>query len=534
MIEVEITGNGKFAGKRSNISGYAVDEESTPLDPGDSTGGVGTFEIVVTEDSAPDGTILLLNDGITITDSAAGITSGYVDSISVNGAAATVSGSGELSLFVGTGYIPPFSGTLKAAVENIANRAGVTSPIVVDTAIQSVQVRHGGGYLDYWLLLRDLCTATGVAEIAYVSNKIVVREPRQNEARIDRVSDLSWGVSNVELAQNVEVKYWNYNPLTSQMVFPYGGWAMDTYTVGPIGASETQTFNIPVNVALTSITQPTAQDFVSRDYSGPDSVYAVAGNDGLPIPAAQWRAQGGRLRVSIGQDRRSIDVSVTGASEVRYAPYQIAVASGPSDYYSALRIMGSGYGFREELITVPTGAPASKTSQEVGITIDNPWIDTYEDAMDVALRAAGRFAAPMQTVDITASVINSSTGSYEFPTFADFAAQYPTETFAQFDAAWPTETFADFDEYQWELVENRFVNQVFGNAGGARIRYRDAYYRIRSATTSENGIVNASAERDTIFSDFNAQYSGVTFANWDSIWSGRKFEDYAVIPLATS
>ncbi len=82
-------------------------------------------------------------------------------------------------------------------------------------------------------------------------------------------------------------------------------------------------------------------------------------------------------------------------------------------------------------------------------------------------------------------------------------------------------------------VQDDFENQVFGNVGGARVRYRDAWYRIRSTSINQDGIQGASAERDTIFSDFNAEYAGLTFADWNAIFDGYNFEDYSLIPLYT-
>src|SRR5690606_34728149 len=97
--------------------------------------------------------------------------------------------------------------------------------------------------------------------------------------------------------------------------------------------------------------------------------------------------------------------------------------------------------------------------------------------------------------------------------------------------AWSGQTIDQFRQYMFLQVQDNFENQVFGNVSGARVRYRDAWYRIRSAGVTQDGIQGASAERDTLISDFNAEFDGVTFADWNSIFDGMKFEDYALIPL---
>jgi hypothetical protein len=65
---------------------------------------------------------------------------------------------------------------------------------------------------------------------------------------------------------------------------------------------------------------------------------------------------------------------------------------------------------------------------------------------------------------------------------------------------------------------------------GARVKFRDAWYRIRSSNISESG-VSYSAERDTLITEFNDRWTGKTFAQFDTQFTGKLFEDFAVIPL---
>jgi hypothetical protein len=43
--------------------------------------------------------------------------------------------------------------------------------------------------------------------------------------------------------------------------------------------------------------------------------------------------------------------------------------------------------------------------------------------------------------------------------------------------------------------------------------------------------VSYSAERDTIISEFNYSWAGKTFAQFNTQFTGKLFEDFAVIPL---
>lgn len=534
-ISLEITGNGKFAGLSSNLSSYSAQEDSTPINLADSSGGTGTVSVSVAEDSSSDGSILLLNDGMVLTDSVKGTTSGKINDVSSSNGGVTFSGDSRLGVLNVNRFVPAFKGNLEDAVNNILSIAEINSGIVIDPTVANIQVAYRGGNYQLWKFLGEMCAAHQV-EISLVSNNVVVRPIRGREATLDRTSNESWSVRNIDLAQFVEVNYYNYTPISNGLVYPYGGWNENVRII-TVDAGQTVTENIPVdevNVSLTSLQQPTIQAFVDRYYVGPDSVYSVAGNDGLPIPPAQWTAQGGSLTVAIGADGQGIDVTLTGASGVEYAPYSIAVAAGPSDYYSTLRLMGSGLGFERKVLRRATGAPAEKTAQEVGPTIDSAWVDTYNDAQTAALNASYGMASAQQGFSFDATLVNrsSDTGSVVYPTFADFNSQWPTEDFASWDSIWSGQTFNDFREYMYDQVRDNFENQVFGNVSGARVRFRDAYYRIRSVAVDQDGIRGANAERDTIFSDFDTVWSGETFEDFNNFFGGKLFEDFALIPLA--
>jgi len=531
-VEVEVVGNGKFKGSRSNILKYSVNEDATPTRPGDFSGGTGTVDFSASEVTGYKGSTLLMNDTINLSDTGSGTTTGKVDSLTIENGVVSVSGLSRLELLNASANIPLVDGTLDSVVRQILALAGITTGIVIDTAIQSTPVRGRGGEKSYWLFLKELCAAYQV-EISLVSNNVVVRGLRQRSAFTGKIESQSYSVGNGDLARNIEVAYYNYQTISSALVYPYGGWTSDV-DVFQVDASESRTINIPVDVNIASLSQPTMVSSVARDYSGPTSVYAIAGNDGLPIAPALWADNGGSLSVSIGEDRESIDVKVRGMYLAEYAPYQIAMSSGPSDYYSSLRLIGSGTGFTRKTVIVPTGVPASKTSTDLGTTIDNPFISSKAAAQSAALLAAGSLASAEQSIRITATFINRATesGSYVYPLFSDYNATAAGTTFADFATTWSGQTFAQFDDAQFALVQEQFANQVFGNVAGARIRYGDAVYRIRSATISEDGITSATAETDTIFSDFDTAWSGKTFSQFDSHFAGLKFEDYSMIPLA--
>lgn len=531
-IEVEVTGTGAFAGHKSNIGSYSYDEESTPTIPGDTSGGVGELSFDVAENA--DDTILLYKDTLRLTDSFSGSVTGLVDSLTTNDGITSVAGRAKLGLLNTTKTVTGGSTTLGAYVTALLNAGSITTNIDIDASLTSRPIIAPTVTGDLWVTLKDLCTAEQI-EVALVDDTVAVRPLRARTIEPLNLSSENWSVSDVELAQFVEVNYYNYSTVTNSLVYPKGGWTSDVQ-VYQVDAGQTLVVDIPVDFYLTSIQQPTVQSTVARNYTGPNSVYAVAGNDGLPVPTAQWSDNGGALTVALKENGTIIEATIVGANIPNLAPFRIAVSSGPSDFYSTLRLIGSGTSFTRETLRWPTGLTDAETATEVGITIDNRFIDSYDDAVTAATLARVPYALPARTYGATARVVNrSSTDGPDviYPAFDVWeATQNPLDDFSDFNTTWAGETFQDFTDSLLGSVVNDFQNQAFGNVAGSRVRYRDAFYRVRRASSSQDEI-SFDAEFDTLMSDFNDTQTG-DFADFNTTFAGLTFTDFALIPLRSA
>lgn len=538
VIEVEIVGNGKYAGARSNIGDYQVTEESTPVQASDSTGGTGQITFTAADDPSRMGSVLLLNDTVKLSDGDRGETIGKINALSGSDGNLSVTADSLLGQLVvdkkAEAKWDNLADVLRYYLEDLG---GIPwSMVAIDSSLANKEVFALGWTGDLWTKIKELLVVYG-AEISLVRSTVVIRELRERRAlEINNISE-AWDIANIDMARQVEVMYYNSNPMFNSAVYPYGGWNEDV-TVYTIDAGQTTTVNIPVDVWLEDIKQPYAVNFVDRYYNL-DSVYAIAGNDGLSVQSSQWNADGGKITVAIGEDGKSIDVTFVGATgaTAKYAPYRVAVSAGPSDYYSSLRLIGTGIGFKQESVIMPTGVADSEILRDVGVTVDNPFVYDYKTALDVAANVAQAWAGPKRTITINKADINrpdSTTPDYDYATFNQFDA-YATgagfTNFSAFDAAWSGKTFADFDDYWYEQVADSFSHQVFGNASGARVQWRRAFYRIRSATTTASG-VDYTAEADTTFDDFDESAGlTMTFADFDTSYAGLTFSDYTLIPL---
>lgn len=530
-IEVEVTGTGAFAGHKSNVASYSYSEESTPTSPADSTGGVGELSFDVREDAEQ--TILLYKDGIRLTDSFNGAVAGLVDSINVTDTVATVAGRSRLGLLNTTQTVTGGSMTLGAYITAVLAAGSITTGISIDAGIAATAIVAPNYTGDLWILLKDICTAYQI-EVALVDDVVTVRPLRERTIQPLNLEMESWSVSDLELAQSIEVAYYSYEQVTDSLVYPKGGWNEDVQ-VYQVDAGQTLVVEIPVDFYLTSIEQPTVQSTVARDYTGPDSVYCVAGNDGLPVVTSQWTDAGGSLTVALKENGTVIEATIVGADIPNLAPFRIAVSSGPSDFYSTLRLIGTGVGFTRNIFTQQTGLTSAETATLVGVTIDNVMIDTEAQARTAAWNALADYALPRRSYSATARVVNrSGTQGPDviYPSFDVWDdALAPGYDFGDFNTDNTGDTFQDFTDAQYSTVINDFENQAFGNVAGARVQYRDAWYRVRQADSTQDSVAFTSAF-DTLFSDFNTSQTG-DFSDFNAVFTDLTFTDFALIPLRT-
>lgn len=521
-----VSGTGAWLGGRANLENYSVEEEATPITGEDSSGATGqlSFGVVAVEQS-----IRLMGDEVELTDQSNGRTRATVSALNIKDGAVSVTADSRLSKLVAEKSLAPYSGTLGGALTAYLGACGISTGYVIDSTLTGRSVTYPAYTGEVWEWIKQLCIVEQM-EVTLVSSNIIFRPLRTRTADVNKNTARSVDVSNGELAQAVEVVWYDNQYRSNEMVYPKGGWTPEL-EVFQVDAGETVVVEIPVDVSLVSVQQPTVQAFVDRYHTG-SSVYAVAGNDGLPIQPAQWIAQGGSLTVAIGEDSKTLVVTIVGASEPEYAPYSISVNSGTSNRYSALRIIGTGVFFNAQTITFPTGVPSSVTAQEVGVTIDMPAMSTMAQAVTVGVNTAMKFAGSRMSLSASTLAVNRSgePGTANYYTFGQFDAVNPLVTFNTFDTTWSGQTFAQFDAFYTALAQDNFENQAFGNAAGARVLDANVWYRIRQATITPSGI-EYTAESDNTVADFDAANAGKTFAQFDALWSGWTFAEHALTPM---
>lgn len=498
---------------------FSVTEDATPIDPSDMTGGVSQFTFGA-QDSAE--SFDLYDKTVSLVDDAQGTTTGIVRGLNGNNGALTVTADSRMGMLTVERTAQPFVGTLENAIHYYLGLVGITSGIVIDGTIKDTPVVFPGWQGNVWDYMRQVCAALQV-ETSLVSDNVVVRPVRLRTAENYRDSSQAWAIDASNLAQTVEVYYYQNSHEENGLAYPPGGWTTDVQTENAIAAGDTATFTYPITASLSSIQQPVCVDFVDKDYSA-SSVYTVIGSDNKPVLAAEWVAEGGSVTVEIGPDTRSVVVTVKASNNPQYSPYTIAMTSGSSSNYSSLRIVGTGVFSDKRLLTLTNGVDASRISQEVGATVDNIFISTLEQAYHCGLWTQKRWGAPRITASVQTTGINriGDTGSYRYPTIGSIDDFYAGKTIGDIDDLWAGtgKTIGDFDDYWKSTVADLFANQAFGNVAGARLPVKESILRIRSATITP-GSVSYSADDDTTIGEVDAAWSGSTIGEQDQFWSGK-------------
>lgn len=520
------SGKGKFAGHKSNITDYTVQEDSTPLFGDDSSGGAGTLDVPATEVAD---SVLFVNNDIRLDDTQRGYTTGIARGVSSAAGVLTIKADSRLAKFVAERTAEPVSGTLRDVLEYYFSLVGIDDGYIIDASIGDRIVAYPAWTDNVWTRLKGICVAQQI-EISLVSGNIVVRYPRERSAYMGRNSDVNWDITT-DLAAYVEVNYYNYEPIINSPVYPLTG---DVPSVITLGSEEEAVIELDTNTSLTSIVQPspttTALLLIS---SSENSSYYIVHDGNSEMSGTAWTEAGGMITAEIDpEDNTRIILRLRAPFHPEDGSYRIATRATGDEFANSLRIAGSGIKFNKQVVVTATGANPNLVVDNQSQTIDNPSISTHEQAWTVAHNTATSFAGPKFTIDVASNGIHRAEDitSARYLTADEFNAEYAGMTMAQFNTAHAGTTMDDFNEVYEEQFEDDFENQAFGNVAGARVPYRYNLFRIRTATLTPESI-DYTAERDIMATDFNSVYAGLTMDEFNAMWEGMTFDEFSVMPL---
>jgi len=495
------TGSGSIVD--DSIFSYTYSEEVTSIQPATSSGGSGQVSfsaIELTKDlngTTHPNSKLMINNTVTLTDSKYGSVSFQAKKVSTAGGAVTVVGDTLQARLNVTETAIAFNGTLGAAITYYCGLVGITPTFdaSISTYFSTKTVSFIGWTGNVWDYLKMLCAGVSASNTLNIPFEMYIANSTLNfraalTATIDiseTKTDIGVSVDSFDAAKSIQIYNYNTSYATNKIVYEIGNYdgsiaankqflssVVDNMTVNP---GETVTKRFTIDADLISVNQPTCVATISSiPYVGTTGEYVIVGADGLPIQPSQWTGMGGSLLISTTENAKEIEITVTAPAEDKllntsqtssysYAPYRIGVeTSGNNVDYPALWITGTGVFYNRVLNTVSTGASDTIVSQEIGQTIDNPFITNTFDYSCKAVAAAQYYNGP--SIELNASIVNSSGfGTTIGSTFTAYSNKYritnadytpegitvkalPCATFADFDAIWPngaSTKFSNFD-----------------------------------------------------------------------------------------
>jgi hypothetical protein len=496
-----------------NLKDYSVVEDATTINAATYTGGFGQITVPINTEN-PD-IIRAINDTATLSDPVMGKVTGTVRNLSNVDGDITLTADSILGLFNADKTVRPFTGTLRDAFLYYCEIAEIPFELVVLDLydgngnmiddIANREVTFPGWVGNMWDHLKEILVSQRL-EMSQVFDQIYVRPLRQIIANTERNRTFGWTIDNQATSRQVQVNYYPTERLVSGEFYPVAG---EDATVYQVDAGERITFTLQLPHSLEYVNQPQCVSFVeNRPYPGTDGVYAVAGNDGLPVTPSQWTSQGGSLTVRLTEDPSVVEVTITGAQNETLAPYRIAMTSG--EFYNSMHLTGTGLFQREETVLIHTGATSAVTGDDIGVVVQNRNIQTLEQALTLGAKVAGSYALSY-TISGEAFNLNRSDASRD----ALVALVKDLDIFHSLNVDnWPGEleefndfwtSFPQFDNYWIDYLAGIYENQAFGNAAGARVLTDDSNFRIDSATLTPAGISYAGS-LDTLIDDFDRKW----------------------------
>lgn len=514
---------------------YSVSEEATPTAITDSTGSVGTVTFNIKRpdpDLQPDHPILKYTEGwlegqsVRLEDTRYGFTVGRVRSANYNAdtqdiGIEVIPRIGEFNVF--NVQAQPYVGTLSGAFVYYASLAGLTTDIAVDPEIADKPVVAPGFFGDLWANMKQFAAANE-CEIALVAGVIYLRRLRQQEVVKGRNFQRTRTIGGTQLAQAVEVYLYDTKPLNNELFYPSGGWNPEVPVLN-VNAGETAEYTLEFDASIESFEEPVMVEWVDQDHDE-SSVYTIAADDSLPVPPQMWADRGGKVEFILNDDTTTITVKLTGPTGVPLATggesrtFSLALAADETgSRYSTLRIVGTGVGWTKTKKRFRTAVPPERTATEIGVTIDNPFINDLETLYRTGSQAAKQFTGMnFEVTGIVSAVTDRGEGSAPTPTYGDIQDEFEGQTYAQVETWYNSQgydTYAKVLAYWVSTMADLFSSQIFGRVQGARAWDRDTrrWFRIRQASITPESLSFTMAEDDLTYGDMQTYRDTMTYGD---------------------
>ena len=468
-----------------------VTEDASPTSLSDSFGGVGSINAGT---QTREDTLLSQGSELEVTFTPGGTRKGIITQASDTNGNAALTADTVMATLNRIINAPVVKTTLGDALRQYFGLAGLSiTQYSIDPDADTRAALLPGWSGNCWSKMKEL-TAVEAIDFNEV-NGVVQVTPRDADRAILLDTQDSKGLALTEsiMGKRVETHFYDYRQITNELVYPpaqfdstYGysstpGFRRDYETLSVTPGSPL-VVDVPVMASLTSVQQPVCvKDPLPPDYVGPSAYNITTSNAGggfQPVDPEEWYIRGGSVTVQILPDTTTLRITVDAGDNIfAAAPFHLGVSDG-SGMFSCLRINGTGIAFTKTRLRQPTSIPDNLTDQDIATSTDSMFCRTLDQARAMLLAQAG---------EASRSITSLNAGI-------------------------------------------RFTDIALGQRAGAIVKRPEAFYRVRTASTTAAGI-SLTAVGATRLRDLTDAFTGKTYADLTAIWEGYTMRNFTTAPL---
>lgn len=494
-----------LGGAWTPAASYSVTEHGTPTFAGDSSGGVGSVRIdIPSQARGVDGKRVNPNTykgkTFSIEDSEYGSVYGTVVGISESGGVTTLDCLPRLTrLNIYNVSAKPFGGTLAGAFNYYLDIAKVpTNERRISSDANNQDVHLPGWNGELWLHLKQLAAAFNY-DIQTAGKQIIIEPQRRRVMETIGWVDKQSAWNPVTKATAVEVYQYNSKWYSDYPFYPVS--ASDSNVVNLKAGEQTITqIDLRGSVEVFRVKNSSGQNVYSTSIAPvydenltatmtTESRFCITYGKGTRVTKERWLRGGGRLTVKINPD--TFTATVTGVGPVGVLDgngnavdtFNVAIVQSGITY-DGLRLRGRGVRVVKSKRRFNTGITASEAETEVGITVDNIFLNSWNQVANAGVDAATFSAGGRWSSSATLNgAIRTTSGNPE-------------------------------------------ADQIIGTMGGMRFydERTASFYRVRQASVSAQGIEVSNADLDNTYGDMDAALSGVTYEDVTALYAGETYE----------
>jgi len=501
-VNVTTTGNGRFSltGDQSDvIVSYSMSESASPINVADLSGEIPSMSIVGLSNSVQTlgnthpSSRLLIDNQITLTDSLRGSFTGKVGNLTIDPQSVSVDVFSKFDKLNVNKKMSAHVGTLKSAFEAWFAEAGLVSGDYNVDASLTDSVAFPSWRDSIWNGLKQLCVASST-EMYFQGATIYVKPRATKTANIENITSESFSINLGESAKTTKFTLGKSKATTNGIVFAYG----TEDSAESINVLETKNVILTSKVSLTSINQPeniSAGFPEYKDFIDPSNIGEVPLGD-YPNGFYAFRDSDG---IIVDTDR----VTKLGAS--------VTVALGDEPFEIKLKIVGPN------------------TSEKA------PWTLEFSDnSPALGLTGTGVVVENLEVTTNTGSSEGDSENEYSGnPFLINYKYFWNTVHYTNQSVCGPVVSFNFSTD---KIVEA--AGQEFGFTPGVIFSYNGSKYRIKTASY-DYGSLQITAEQYVTFADFNSIWTGKSFAQFNGTMLDpttypndyMKYSDFAILPL---